>query len=174
MASVNVITPDNLGAEFVVSPPEITLNIGSGLSKSPAGVISRDDIIVYEKIVIWAEESAALSNNTAEYSFGNGAAGNIGIPLVEDWELYGVTFNANASSAGASLTMEIMNFTNNSVLLSVPTPNNFGVTNNYVSVVSGLSVQLTEGMTLGFRTDVQSGTISNARVAAWLRREVTV
>jgi len=41
--------------------------------------------VIYEKMVIWAEEAASLSNNQLEWSFGNNATGQIGIPLPEDW-----------------------------------------------------------------------------------------
>ena len=121
--------------------------------------------------IIWAEESTAVASNTAEWSFGNGDVGNIGIPLADDWEIYALGFNADSSSGGATISFDIVDFTTNTdVATNIATPNNLGVTNNYVSVVDIPTVQINRGTTLGFRTNTITGTISSARVIAYLRR----
>ena len=121
--------------------------------------------------VIWAEESAALASNATEWSYGNGDVGNIGIPLADDWEIYALGFNADTSNAGAVISFDIVDFTTNTNLATnIATPNNFGVTNNYVSVVDIPPVSVGRGVTLGFRTNIVTGTISSARVVAYLRR----
>ena len=121
--------------------------------------------------IIWAEESAAVASNAAEWSYGNGDIGNIGIPLADDWEIYALGFNADASTAGATISFDIVDFTTTTnMVTNVATPNNFGGTNNYVSVVDTPPIQIGRGATLGFRTNTVTGTISSARVAAYLRR----
>lgn len=125
----------------------------------------------YEKTVIWAEESGALSNNNTQWSYGNGATGNIGIPLLEDWEIYGLSFHADTASANATVLIELMDFSNApSVITRVQTANQ-GQTNNYVYVGTIPPIAVPEGTVIGFRTDIEIGTISDARCAVWLRRK---
>lgn len=135
------------------------------------GEIKLGPSISYEKIVIWAEESVGISTNATEWSYGNGATGIIGIPLVEDWEIYGFSFHANTAGAGASVSISIMDFINASytILTTVNTVNQ-GQTNNYSFAATIAPVAAPQGTVLGFRTATVSGSISNARCAVWLRR----
>lgn len=127
--------------------------------------------IKYEKIVIWAEESVNLSNNQAQWSFGNGAAGNIGIPLLGDWEVYGFSFHANNSSAGSATSINLVDFkdTTPSILVTIPTVNQ-GQTNNYVFAGEITPISVPNGTVIGFTTGVETGAMSNARCAIWLRK----
>ena len=121
--------------------------------------------------IIWAEESAAVANNATEWSYGNGDIGNIGIPLADDWEIYALGFNADVATAGSTISFDIVDFTTTSNMATdIATPNNFGANNNYVSVVDVPPIQVGRGVTLGFRTRAVTGTISSARVVAYLRR----
>ena len=121
--------------------------------------------------IIWAEESAAVSSDTTEWSYGNGDVGDIGIPLADDWEIYALGFNADTANLIAEISFDIVDFTTTTDLATnVVTPNNFGEFNNYVSVVDIPPIQITRGTTIGFRTNTVTGTISSARVAAYLRR----
>jgi hypothetical protein len=127
---------------------------------------------IYEKIIIWAEENGAISNNNPEFSFGNGATGNIGIPIVDDWELYALVVNADVNNAGSNVTIDVMDWTTSDVLLTQNVPNNNGAVNNYVGIIKGLNIPVVEGTTLGFRTNTETGAISDVRAGAWLRREI--
>ena len=121
--------------------------------------------------IIWAEESAAVASNATEWSYGNGDIGNIGIPLADDWELYALGFNADVSSVGATISFDVVDFTTTTnIATNIATPNNLGGTNNYVSVVDIPTIPINRGSTLGFRTNTLTGTISSARVIAYLRR----
>ena len=80
-------------------------------------------------------------------------------------------FNADTSTAGATISFDIVDFTTTTNLATnIPTPNNFGGTNNYVSVVDVPPIQVDRGVTLGFRTNTVTGSISSARVVVYLRR----
>lgn len=122
----------------------------------------------YEKIVIWAEENSGLGNNQREWSFGNGATGLIGIPLPEDWEAYAVSFNADQSTNGAQVDIEVIDTATGSVLFPFDAT---GAANNMVfTEILDTPVNIPAGTSIGFRTDNVSGTVSDARVAVWLRR----
>lgn len=122
----------------------------------------------YEKIMIWAEESGNLSNNNLQWSFGNGDTGLIGIPLPEEWEAYAVSFNADNSTAGASVQMAVINTVNNTNLFTFTAT---GATNNMVyTEILTTPVSIPTGTSIGFRTVNENGNISSARVAVWLRR----
>jgi len=122
----------------------------------------------FEKIVIWAEESTGLTDDQLEWSFGNGATGQIGIPLPEDWEAYAVSFNADANGATDTVEIAVINSATNTNLFTFTAS---GAANNMVYTETlGTPVAIPAGTSIGFRTVDVSGTISNARVAVFLRR----
>lgn len=122
----------------------------------------------YEKVVIWAEEASSLSSNSAEWFFGNGATGTIGIPLVENWEAYSVSFNADIASNNAALIIDVLDVVSNAILFSFTAS---GATDNinYTELLSTPTL-ISAGSSLGFRTNKETGSVSDARVAVWLRR----
>lgn len=123
---------------------------------------------IYEKIVIWAEEGGPLSNNNLQWSYGNGATGLIGIPLPEEWEAYAFSFHADTSTAGASVTMALINVATN---VNITTFTATGATNNMIyTELLATPITIPAGTCLGFRTVTENGTVSDARVAVWLRR----
>ena len=155
----------------IVASPHLTLNGSNEIEIDPSALVLATQPL-YEKVAIWAEENGALSNNNTQWSYGNGATGNIGITVVEDWEIYAVSFQADASTGGSSITMEVINFQSGINVLTSQVIPNAGQTNNYSGFVNGLTIPVSAGAVIGFRTDIENGTISDARVTAWLRREV--
>lgn len=109
---------------------------------------------------IWAEESGGLASNNRQWSFGNGATGNINIVLPVDAELFAVSFDAENGGA-ATVIMDVYKndvpfHTTKEFTLkdfeTLPTVQNFAA-----------------GDCIGFRTNTENGSVSDARVCAWLR-----
>lgn len=111
---------------------------------------------------IWAEESGGLSNNNAQWSFGNGAVGFIGIPLALDCELFAISLNANV--VGTSVSINIQRNGGN-----VVTPN-FTANNQVIPITPA---PYSEGDLLTFQTNTEAGNWVNARVCAWFRVKST-
>lgn len=108
---------------------------------------------------IWAEENGGIANNAREWSFGNGATGNINIVLPVEADLFALTFDAENGTGDASIhallddaiVFTSKQFTNQDFeLLTTPITYNVG-----------------EG--LGFRTNIENGNFSDCRVCAWFR-----
>lgn len=167
MSVQNVVVPNNLGVSFDVGNKEsdkIHVNYDNVTIKLNAS--NELYVTSYEKCVIWAEENGPLNANQAEFSFGNGAvSNNNGIVLVENWEVYGVSSNAETFSAGANYQLQILK---NGAIVHTET-----ITANNVGRVLLTPVQFAAGDVINFRTGTKNGTITDVRVAAWLRRKPT-
>jgi hypothetical protein len=111
---------------------------------------------------IWAEESGGLSNGNAQWSFGNGATGFIGIPMAINCELFAISVNAN--NVGTSVSINIQRNGGN-----VATPN--FTTNNEVIAIT--AIPYVQGDLLTFQTNTEVGAWSNVRVCAWMRVKST-
>jgi len=123
---------------------------------------------VYEKIVIWAEENGGLADNQLEWSFGNGATGRIGIPLPEDWEAYAVSFNADTNGASNTVQMAVVDSNTDTNLFTFTASGN---ANNMVyTEILATPVAIPAGTSIGFRTVNETGAVTDARVAVFLRR----
>ncbi len=130
--------------------------------------LGSSNAIVYEKIVIWAEEAANLQSNSLEWSFGNNAIGQIGIPLPENWEAYAVSFNADISDAGSTAEIAVINSATDTNLFTFTAS---GAVNNIVfTEILATPVAIPAGTSIGFRTVLETGQIRDARVAVFLRR----
>lgn len=112
---------------------------------------------------IWAEENAGLGNNSREYSFGNGATGNIGIPIPLNASLFAISYQAENAGTNTEIAVDINAVT---VATTGPQSSNSGI-NILPSVVA-----VSAGDTVGFRT-VTGGGASDVRVCAWLRIPLT-
>lgn len=120
------------------------------------------------EIVIWAEEGAAISGNQQEWSFGNAATGQVGIPLLGGWEVIGMTAHFDNFPAGRTVTLSLRDQGP-----GVDVPGAQLVATSDVATVSYFSpIGLAPGAVIGFRTVsvTGGGGVSDGRVAAWLRR----
>lgn len=158
------------------------LNSFSG-DASVALIIEKQDL--YEYRDIWAEESGAANANNSEWSFGNGATGFMGLPIEAGWEVISMYFHADTYPATGTIQVDLMNYGNTpsnaaantiaSISLSSSTDGG-GATNNgykYESYATPIPVPTTGGVTvIGFITRAVTGTISDERVGARLRRKI--
>lgn len=131
---------------------------------------------LYEYRDIWAEESAAGTTNNAEWSFGNGATGNIGLPVDDGWELEALGYNADVYPAGAVIRVQLMDYQNTApvglAVITLGSSTDGGGQTNNASKYFPVSVPIPNGAVLGFRTISASAGISDHRVSARLRRKV--
>lgn len=117
-------------------------------------------------ITIWGEENGGIAANQNEYSFGNGATGLIGIPVLGDWDLYGVTVDIEVSS-GNLPTLAVMDYTagSNTVLYQ------FTMTANPHAEFLTTPVAVPSGTVVGFRSiTMNGGTHTDVRICAWLEQ----
>ncbi|HGI8170834.1 TPA: hypothetical protein ACJT8G_002871 [Legionella pneumophila] len=129
---------------------------------------------VYEKVVIFAENTANITTGGGtQWAFGDGDTGAIGIPLVEDWELFAVSFQARSVTLSTNVNMIVRNMNDASTIyaftapLLVTPPANNGV---YTEMLA-TPIPIPAGTTIGFATSsVSAGVVTGARVAVWLRR----
>jgi len=135
---------------------------------------------LYEYRELWAEEAGALGNNTAEWSYGNGATGYMGIPIDAGWEVIELAFNADTYAATATVTIELMSYltasnssanTVASLSLTSATDGGGGTNNAWKHEVLSTPISVPAGP-VGFLTRSVSGTISDARVYARMRRKI--
>lgn len=191
----DLVTRSNLGPEFDlgnIQADKIRLKLGSGLVIAPDGTVSstggtltvtKSDL--YEYRDIWAEESGGADANNSEWSFGNGAVGFMGLPIEDGWEVISMYYHADTYPATGTIQVDLMNYGNTpsnaagntiaSISLSSSTDGG-GATNNaykYESYPTPIPVPTTGGVTtIGFITRGVTGTISDQRVGARLRRKV--
>lgn len=129
---------------------------------------------VYEKVVIFAENTANITTGGGtQWAFGDGDTGAIGIPVVEDWELFAVSFQARSVTLSTNVNMIVRNINDASTLYAftaplMPLP---PATDGVYTEVLATPVQIPAGTTIGFATSsVSAGVVTGARVAVWLRR----
>lgn len=139
---------------------------------------------LYDTRDIWAEESGGANANSAEWSYGNGAVGFMGIPVGTGWEVVSMYFHADTYAATAKIQVDLMNYGNTpsnaaanticSISLS-SSKDGGGATNNAYKIVefdAPVPVPATGGSTvLGFITRGLSGSVSDMRVGVNLRRK---
>lgn len=134
--------------------------VGKPIKLNTDGVLEEMDIDnTYTVFPIWAEESGGLSNNNRQWSFGNGATGNINIVLPIDAELFAVSFDCENGGSGTA-SFDIMK--NNTALF---TTKDFTL-KDFETVTPQAFVA---GEYIGFRTNTETGSLSDARVCAWFR-----
>lgn len=149
----------------------------------PSLTVTKEDL--YEYRDIWAEESGATNPNSAEWSFGNGATGFMGLPIDNGWEVVALAFHADTYPATATIQVDLMNYGNTpsnaaaNTIASISLANatdGGGVTNNaykYEVLASPIAIPVTGSSTvIGFITRGETGAISDARIYARLRRKI--
>lgn len=145
--------------------------------------VTKQDL--YEYRDIWAEEGGGLNANSSQWSYGNGAVGFMGLPIDAGWEVEAMYFHADTYPATASVTVDLMNYGNtpsnaaantiSSISLTSSTDGG-GITNNgykYETYPTPITIPVTGTTTvIGFITRSLTGSISDARVGARLKRKV--
>lgn len=144
----------------------------------PSLSIEKEDL--YEYMDIWAEESGQTTANSAEWSYGNGATGFIGIPMEEGWELIQLKLHADTFAAFSVLTVDAMAYPlsspGNAIANTISTisingsTDGGGSTNNAFKILDITPVPVPTCI-FGFITRTSTGNSSDVRVAARLRRK---
>lgn len=138
---------------------------------------------LYEYRDVWAEESGGADAVSAEWSFGNGATGFIGLPFDAGWELIAISYHADTYPATASISVAVADYqiapsnaaTNVLATISLASATDGGGTTNnackYVDL-SGAPVTINDKAIIGFRTTEEVGSVSDHRVHARFRRQI--
>lgn len=133
---------------------------------------------VYEYRDIWAEESGGTNPNNAQWSFGNGATGYIGLPIDAGWEVIQLGFHADTYPSTATIQIDLMSYNTPSLAaantiasVSLTSATDGGGTINNAYKLADVSAVVPAGV-VGFITRGATGNISDARVYARLRRQV--
>ena len=113
---------------------------------------------------VWAEENGGLSNNNRQWSFGNGATGNINIVLPIQADLFAVSMDIESGSG--TVTMDVYRNDVNAF-----TTKAFAGLKDFETL--GTPVTFNAGDCVGFRTNTEIGSLTDARVCAWFRIPTT-
>jgi hypothetical protein len=111
------------------------------------------------KDMLWAEETSALSDNNTQWSFGNGATGNIAVVINQPGTLTGMSLSS--STAGTSSTVVEILVNGLGISRSITLAAN--VAHGFINF--GTPYSVVAGDRIGFRT-VLGGGASNSRVKA--------
>lgn len=155
----------------------------TALEQKPDPVLTVARAPLYEYRDLWAEEGGGTDANSAEYSYGNGSTGFIGLPIDGDegWELVELRLNADTFAANAVLQVDAMAYPSNgpgsstantlaSILVNGATDGGGEVNNARKVVVLPTPVPVPT-CALGFITRTRTGNSSDVRVFARLRRQ---
>lgn len=169
-----VIRPQDVGAGLAIVDDKLVL--------ASATALNVETLPLYQNRDIWAEEAGGTDPNSAEWSFGNGATGFMGLPIDDGWEIDYMYFMADTFPATGSIRVGLCDYTFPSnaagnVLAEIEltsASDGFGNTNHAWKIekfgdVNPVSIPQ---CVLGFRTLAESGVISDARVGAYLRKKV--
>lgn len=135
----------------------LTEDTVDGALNELAGVISDTGYAIF---AIWAEESAGIANDQREWSFGNGATGDIGITLPVDAQLYAVSYNADAAGTNTEIAVVQNTSTQIGTTGTQSGQDGFNLLSSPVSVSAGDRI--------GFQTITGGGAV-DVRVCAWFR-----
>ena len=192
MAIGNLVTSNNLGNEFdvgVTDPGTVRVKIdGTSIQRAADGTLSAVTSAslnvttepTYEYRDLWAEESAQFSSTTAngnQWSYGNGAAGIIGIPFGDGWEVLEMGFQSDVNGANNGVTVDLVDIQNgsgtNTVAQMIMTNAGNGQANNahWIQVFDP-PVVVPAGAVLGFRSVAETGDVRDVRASARFRRQV--
>ena len=138
---------------------------------------------LYEYWHLWAEEGGRLRNNSAQWSYGNGSTGFMGLPVAgEGWELINIGFMADTYPAQAVVEVAVCDYliapssAASNILASITvngSTDGFGDTGNAAkTIILDPPVPVNPQAIIGFRTIGVTGNVSDARVVATLRRKV--
>ena len=145
--------------------------------------VTKEDLFEYREI--WAEENGTISSNQAEWSYGNGAVGWIGIPhdAKDNWEVFAMYLNADTFAAGSSARVSVRQFETGSNTtahkiadITLDDTTNDGVVNHaffYEEFSTPIPLPYpTTSAPIGFYTETVTGSVSDVRVGVRLRRKI--
>jgi len=149
-------------------------SFGRSFSASPLSVTK---LPLYETRDVWAEESGALGDNSAEWSFGNGATGFIGLPFDDGWEIFAIYLQGDAvgTAAGNDVNVDVRDFQSNNAgiaVASISMDQGGPSGNGHQFDAIATPVPIPNGAVLGFLTTTETGVNSDFRVGLRARRQV--
>lgn len=186
-AVTNVVPTSGISQRlfFVEDPNILHIDIERAIDLDNPLNVTATKLDLFEYRDIWAEESAATTAGSAEWSFGNGAVGFMGLPIDAGWEVEAMYFHADSYSATGTIQVDLMNYGNTpsnaaaNTITSISLANSTdggGTTNNgykYEVLATPIQIPVTGTSTvIGFITRGKTGTVSDARVGARLRRKI--
>lgn len=127
---------------------------------------------ITSSMLLWAEESSALTSGKAEWSYGNGSQGNIGIPVPDLGTITSMSFHSNTYPSSGKAEIEIVDYQNTTPLVLHTfainsSTDGSGSTNNAHKTIT-LNIDIPSGAVLGFKTKNATSGISNCRVSLQL------
>jgi hypothetical protein len=129
----------------------------SAVLRDEAGLLDTSVETQY-RVLIWAEESGALSSGR-QWSFGNGATGDIGIPAWEDGDIVGMVLNTENAAGSATVAVTLNSTQVGTVTINPPDED--------VVTIFPSPIAFVQGDRIGFSTVSDTGR-SDARVGAIL------
>ena len=134
----------------------------------------------YEYRDLWAEENGPIASGQAEWSYGNGATGYIGVPFDAGWEVVQMAVSADVHAVGASADIYLMNYNTPSnsstneianILIASETDGGGTEANSRKIQDYGTPIAVPQG-NIGFYTKTVTGSVSDVRVYARFRRQI--
>lgn len=135
---------------------------------------------IYEYRDQWANEGGGAVDGSAQYSYGNGSTGFIGLPYDDGWEIIAVYLMTDNNGANDDLSIDIKDYQTNPsaaapTIASVQMTNSGdGQANNgyvYTDLINSPE-SIPNGAVLGFITNNETGTVSDIQVGFRARRKV--
>jgi len=171
----DVLVSERLGIKGTLTVAEIVALAGGG-----GGSLNVTTAPLYEYRDLWAEEAAALATgSSAEWSYGNGATGFMGVVFGTGWEVIEMTFHADTFGAGSFVNIDLMSYVtasnaaaNTIASMSLTSETDGGGGANNAWKVQAITPTAVPTGPVGFITRSSGGGISDARVGARFRRQI--
>lgn len=169
----NNLTLSNGGGTVTITHP-------ASLDNDPTNEIQTLTVTkmpLYEYRDQWAEEGGGAVDNSAQYSYGNGATGFKGLPYDDGWEIIAVYIHSDNNGPNDDMSVFIHDYqttvSNAAPIVATITYNNSGdgQTNNGYQYTP-LTATIPDGAVLGFRTDNENGNVSDIVVGFRARRQI--
>lgn len=152
----------------------------SGIFDPVSKSITYDTLPLYEYRDMWAEEAGGASDNSFQWSYGNGARGYIGLPVDEGWELIAMYFQAdNGGAATESMQVRLVDIgatpstaAPDIYVLNIPQAGQGIDNNSWIYENLSAPVAIPDNTFIGFRTGDEVGAWSDMRVGIRMRRKI--
>jgi len=168
---------DENGATISEPSGALPCGVAEAIENKPPGTLNVETAPIYEHMTIWAEEGGALSNNNTQWSYGNGATGNIGIRIDDGWEITAISMHFDTGgSGGENATISVRDFQGAGAGLVLAqaqiTAAGDGQDNNsHIYEELATPVAVPNGAVIGFRTEAETGGWADGRVSVRLRKQ---